>query len=142
MLDIKIKYFDDIIPIEQIAIGDWIDLRSAETVYLKKFDYKLISLGVCMELPKGYHAIIAPRSSTFSKWGIIQANSIGIIDESFCGDNDLWGMLVIALRDTLINKNDRICQFTIVKKTEPIDFTRVARLGNNDRGGWGSTGRN
>ena len=142
MLDIKIKYVTDIKPIEVTENGDWIDLRASETIELDPLEFAYIPLGVCMQLPKGYSAIIAPRSSTFKKWGVIQANSIGVIDESYCGDNDQWCLPVIALRQTKIHKNDRICQFRLVKKTESIDFTRVQELGNMDRGGLGSTRRN
>lgn len=142
MLEIKIKYVRDIKPIEVNEIGDWIDLRSAMDISLEPFEFTYLSLGVCMQIPKGYTAIIAPRSSTFRKWGIIQTNSIGVIDESYCGDNDEWCLPVLALRRTHIHKNDRICQFRLVKKTESIDFTRVNTLGNADRGGLGSTGVN
>ena len=140
MLDIKIKYVTDIKPIEIAEKGDWIDLRAGKTVELEPFEYAQIPLGVCMQIPHGYTAIIAPRSSTYKKWGIIQVNSIGVIDESYNGDNDQWCLPVVALRTTKIYKNDRICQFRLIKKTEGIDFTRVNQLGNSDRGGFGSTG--
>ena len=140
MLDIKIKYVTDIKPIEIAEKGDWIDLRAGKTVELEPFEYAQIPLGVCMQIPQGYTAIIAPRSSTYKKWGIIQVNSIGVIDESYNGDNDQWCLPVVALRTTKIYKNDRICQFRLIKKTEGIDFTRVNQLGNSDRGGFGSTG--
>ena len=142
MLEIKIKYVSDIKPIEVNSVGDWIDLRAGKDVELEDFEYAQIPLGVCMQIPSGYTAIIAPRSSTFKKWGILQVNSIGIIDESYCGDNDEWCLPVIALRKTKIHKNDRICQFRLIRKTERIDFTRVKTLGNTDRGGLGSTGTN
>lgn len=142
MLDIKIKYVTDIKPIEVSENGDWIDLRAGKTVELEPFEFAYIPLGVCMEIPKGYTAIIAPRSSTYKKWGIIQVNSIGVIDESYNGDNDQWCLPVVALRTTKIYKNDRICQFRLIKKTDRIDLTRVHELGNKDRGGLGSTGRN
>ena len=142
MLDIKIKYVTDIKPIEVTENGDWIDLRAGKTMELEAFEFAYIPLGVCMQIPEGYSAIIAPRSSTFKKWGIIQVNSIGVIDESYCGDNDQWCLPVMAMRTTKIYKNDRICQFRLIKKTEQIDFTRVNELGNKDRGGLGSTGRN
>lgn len=142
MLEIKIKYVSDIKPIEVNEIGDWIDLRAGKDMDLEPLDFVYIPLGVCMQIPKGYTAIIAPRSSTFKKWGIIQTNSIGVVDESYCGDNDEWCLPVLAIRRTHIHKNDRICQFRLVKKTEPIDFTRVNTLGNTDRGGLGSTGVN
>ena len=142
MLNIKIKYVTDIKPIEVTENGDWIDLRAGKDIELEKFEFAYIPLGVCMQIPKGYTAIIAPRSSTFKKWGIIQVNSIGIIDESYNGDNDQWCLPVMAMRTTKIYKNDRICQFRLIKKTDSIDFTRVTELGNKDRGGLGSTGRN
>lgn len=141
MVDVKIKYFDkDLIKVEKIDKGDWIDLRSAETVELKAGEFKLIPLGVAMELPEGYEAHVVPRSSTFKKWGIIETNSMGIIDESYKGDNDQWFFPAYALRDTKIEKNDRICQFRIVKKMEAVNFETVEVLGNKDRGGHGSTG--
>ena len=142
MLNIKIKYIRDIKPIEFFDDGDWIDLRSGMDVVMRAGDSAVIPLGVAMEIPKGHTAIIVPRSSTFSKWGIIQTNSIGIIDESYCGDNDQWFYPAYALRDTVINVNDRICQFRIVEKQPLIDFEEVEILGNDDRGGIGSTGTN
>lgn len=142
MEQIKIKYFTDIQPVEPIVKGDWIDLRAAEDITLRKGDFALIPLGVAIELPAGYEAIVAPRSSTLKKFGVIQANSIGVIDESYCGDNDQWMMPVIAVRDTEIKKNDRICQFRIFKHQPSIHFKCVNVLGNNDRHGFGSTGTN
>ena len=142
MEKIKIKYFDkNIDKIKKINKGDWIDLRSAEDVELKAGDFKLISLGVSMELPKGYEAHIVPRSSTFKTWGILQTNSIGIIDESYCGDNDIWKMPVYATRDTVIHKNDRICQFRIMKHQPTIEFDEVEHLEGEERGGFGSSGK-
>ena len=122
--------------------SDWIDLRAAEGVELKRGDCKLISLGVSMELPKGYEAHIVPRSSTFKTWGIIQTNSIGIIDESYQSDSDIWRYPVYATRDTVIRKNDRICQFRIEKHQPTIEFEEVEHLEGNERGGFGSTGLN
>lgn len=140
-MQIKIKYFtDQIDKLAKITQGDWIDLRSAETIILKAGDFKLIPLGVAMQLPAGYEAHIVPRSSSFKNWGILQTNSIGIIDNSYCGDNDQWLMSVYATRDTIINQNDRICQFRIVKNQEPVEFITVEHLDNSDRGGYGSTG--
>jgi dUTP pyrophosphatase len=142
-MKIKVKYHNkNIDKIEKIEVGDWIDLRSAETVTLKQGDFKLISLGVSIQLPDGYEAHVAPRSSTFKKWGIIQTNSFGIIDESYAGNNDIWMMPVLAMRDTTINENDRICQFRIVKKMPNIEIIEVDNLENEDRGGFGSTGSN
>ena len=137
---IKIKDLTDVEKIGKIDVGDWIDLRAAEDVTMKKGDYKMISLGVAMELPRGYEALIAPRSSTFKKYGIIIANSIGIVDESYKGDNDEWRLLAIALRDTEIKKNERICQFRIIKHQPEIELCEVEMLGNPDRDGIGSTG--
>lgn len=140
METIKIKYFTDIDHIGMKDGSDWIDLRSSEDIDIKQGEFKLIKLGVAMELPKGYEAHIAPRSSTFKNFGIIQTNSFGIIDESYCGNNDEWKMPAYALRDTHISKNDRICQFRIVKKQPKIEFNIVDMLNNIDRNGIGSTG--
>ena len=134
------EIYNEIDKIEKIAQGDLIDLRAAETIRMKAGDFKLIPLGVAMELPKGYKANVYPRSSTFKNFGIILANSVGQIDESYCGDNDQWMFPAIALRDTIINVNDRICQFEIQKKQPDIEFVEVDFLGNEDRGGIGSTG--
>lgn len=140
---IRIKYFAE--GIEKLAYidgkSDWIDLRAAETVELKTGEFKLISLGVAMELPKGYEAHVVPRSSTFKNYGILQVNSCGIIDGSYCGDEDLWYMPVYATRDTVVRKNDRICQFRIVENQPKLTFEKVERLGNRNRGGFGSTGK-
>lgn len=140
--DIKIKYLANIVPIKAIKQGDWIDLRCAEDIEMKAGEYKLIPLGVAMELPKGYEAIVAPRSSTFKNFGIILANSIGVIDESYCGDNDQWHFPAIALRDTKIKRNDRICQFRIQEHQPAVNLVTVANLGNANRGGIGSSGVN
>lgn len=141
METISIKYFvDDIDHIRKLNIGDWIDLRAAETVNLKAGEFKLIKLGIGMILPKRYEAHIAPRSSTFKNFGVIQTNHLGIVDESYCGDNDQWMFPAYALRDTTINKNDRICQFRIMKKQPAIKFKVVKSLSDKDRGGFGSTG--
>ena len=139
---IEIKYFDDEIEkIKKIDKGDWIDLRSAEEVELKAGEFKLISLGIGMKLSDGYEAHIAPRSSTFKTWGVLQTNSVAVIDNSYCGENDIWKYPVYATRDTIIHKNDRICQFRIVKKQPSIEFIEVAHLEENSRGGFGSTGK-
>ena len=140
-MNIKIKYHNkNIDKVNKISKGDWIDLRAAENVELKAGDFKLVSLGISMELPEGYEAHIVPRSSTFKNFGIIQTNHQGVIDESYCGDNDIWKYPVYALRDTIINENDRICQFRIVKKMPQVTFEEVDKLDNVDRGGFGSTG--
>lgn len=137
---IRIKYLRDIQKVEKISVGDWIDLRAAEDVIMKAGEFKMIPLGVAMELPKGYEALVAPRSSTFKKYGVILANSIGIIDETYKGDNDEWNFLAFAVRDTEIKKNERICQFRIIEHQPTIHLIEVETLGNPDRGGIGSTG--
>ncbi len=143
MNKILVRYHNDNIDkIEKISKGDWIDLRAAETVELKAGDFKIISLGISMKLPEGYEAHIVPRSSTFKKWGILQTNHMGVIDNSYSGDNDIWGMPVLAMRDTVINENDRICQFRIVKRMEQVALEQVDHLEGVDRGGFGSTGAN
>ncbi|MGF9785753.1 dUTP diphosphatase [Bacillus velezensis] len=140
-LQIKIKYSDDTqTRISKIEQGDWIDLRSAEDITIKKGEFKLIPLGVAMELPEGYEAHVVPRSSTYKHFGIIQTNSMGVIDESYKGDNDFWFFPAFALRDTDISKGERICQFRIMKKMPEVELIEVDKLGNNDRGGLGSTG--
>ena len=143
MEKIKIKYFTEQIERLRLIDGksDWIDLRAAVDLELKKDEFALIPLGVAMELPKGYEAHVVPRSSTYKNYGIIQTNSMGVIDESYCGDNDQWFFPAYALRDTKICVNDRICQFRIEKKQPEIEFVEVEELGNQDRGGHGSTGK-
>ena len=142
---IKVRYHKelcpDLIEMKKVDKGDFIDLRAAETVDLKAGEFKLISLGISIQLPKGYHAEVVPRSSTFKNFGIIMTNSIGIIDESYCGDNDIWRFPALAMRDTIIIINDRICQFRVVKNRD-INIEVVDRLDNEDRGGIGSTGKN
>lgn len=143
MEKIKIRYSDPTMPKLEYIDGeksDWIDLRCAETVTMKPGEFRILSLGVTMQLPEGYEAHILPRSSTFKKFGIILSNSEGIIDNSYCGDNDIWGFPAIALRNTTIYRGDRICQFRIEKKQPQVIFEEVETLGNADRGGFGSTG--
>ena len=140
-MEIFIKYFDqDIVPIEKVEKGDWIDLRSAEDIEMKAGSFHLIRLGVGMILPEGYEAHVAPRSSTFKNFGIIQTNSPGIIDNSYSGEEDEWRMPAYALRDTVIHKNDRICQFRIVEKQPAVEFQVTDHLHDKSRGGFGSTG--
>ncbi len=121
--------------------SDWIDLRAAETVALKAGEFKLIPLGVAMKLPAGYEAHVVPRSSTFRNFGVLQANSMGVIDESYCGSNDQWMFPAYAVRDTVIHVNDRICQFRIMEHQPRIEFVRREALESSDRGGFGSTGK-
>ena len=143
MEQIKIKYFTD--KIDKLAYidgkSDWIDLRASEEVTLKQGEFALVPLGVAMELPKGYEAHIVPRSSTYKNFGVIQANHCGVVDGSYCGDNDMWRLPVIAMRDTQIHVNDRICQFRIMKNQPEILFEEVEHLEGKDRGGFGTTGK-
>lgn len=140
---IKILYHSDEIEKLRYIDGksDWIDLRSAGEYTLKQFDFALINLGVSIKLPEGYEMIIAPRSSTYKNYGIIQTNSIGVIDESYSSNSDVLMMPALALRDTVIHVNDRVCQFRIVKHQPAIEFEIVEDLGDNVRGGIGSTGK-
>ena len=144
-MKIQIKYFSD--KIEKLDyIGgnksDWIDVRAAKDVELKAGEFKLIPLGIAMKLPKGYEAHVVPRSSTFKNFGIIQVNSMGVIDGTYCGDNDQWHFPAYALRDTKISINDRICQFRIMENQPNLEFEEVAKLDEKDRGGFGTTGVN
>ena len=141
-MQIKIKYLNDTIEKIRYIEGksDWMDLRAAEDAVMKAGDFRLIPLGIAMELPEGYEAHVVPRSSTFKNFGLIQTNSMGVIDESYCGDNDWWYWPAYALRDTEIKKGDRICQFRIMEHQPAFDFIEVDRLTGEDRGGFGSTG--
>ena len=141
MMEIKIKYFTDVEPIAKKNNSDWHDLRAAERVELKQGEFKLIPLGVGMILPDDYEANIVPRSSTFKTWGIIQTNHFAVIDNSYSGDNDQWFYPVYATRDTVIEKNDRICQFRINKIQPRFEFEEVEHLDEVSRGGIGSTGK-
>ena len=143
MKQIKIRYISkEIEPLRYIdGKSDWIDLRCAKRTELKAGEFALIPLGVAMQLPEGYEAHVVPRSSTFKTWGIIQTNSMGIIDNSYCGSNDEWKMQVYATRDTIIEVNDRICQFRIMENQPELVFTEDSLEKNEDRGGHGSTGK-
>lgn len=140
---IRVKYFND--RIKRLAYvdgkSDWIDLSAAEDVVMKAGDFYLIPLGVSMELPKGYEAHVVPRSSTYKNFGIIQTNHMGVIDESYCGDQDQWFFPAYALRDTQIREGDRICQFRIMEHQPAVVFEETETLSGEDRGGFGSTGR-
>ena len=147
MEQIKIKYFKNELneeqqPVEIKPTGDWIDLRPNATYNLRKGDFALIKLGVGMKLPEGFEAHLAPRSSTFKKWHILQVNSVGVIDNSYSGDEDEWMMPVYATEDTLIERGDRICQFRIMQKQPEVEFVTVEKLDDVSRGGIGSTGTN
>lgn len=137
---IKIKYLADIEHIKPIVNGDWIDLRISEDVSMAKGEYRLLPLGIAMQLPEGYEAIVAPRSSTHKNYKILMTNSIGVIDESYCGNDDMWRFPAYATEGTFIPKNTRLCQFRIIKHQPAIHFEEVEDLGNENRGGIGSTG--
>ena len=139
-MNIKVKYFTDIDPIKEISGGDWYDLRTAEEVTMEAGEFRLIPLGVAMELPDGFEAHVVPRSSTYKNYSVIQANHMGVIDNSYCGDDDQWMFPAIAFQDTNIPKGTRICQFRIVEKQPPVKFETVAHLTGPNRGGFGSTG--
>lgn len=141
MLNIKVKYHNPYFEkLKIIPSGDWVDLRAAERVEMRAGEFRIISLGVSMKLPDGYEAHVVPRSSTFKRWGILQVNSMAVIDNSYCGENDVWGFPALAMRDTVIDAGDRICQFRIMKKMEPVEFTEVEHMEDESRGGFGSTG--
>lgn len=139
---IRVKYHSD--KIEKLCYingkSDWVDLRSAEDVTMHAGEFRLIDLGISVQLPEGYEMLIAPRSSTFRNFGLIQTNSIGIVDESYCGDDDRLMFPCLAVRDTQIHVNDRICQFRIIEHQPQLSFEEVETLGNAARGGFGSTG--
>ena len=143
MEELKVKYFVEGLDALCYVDGksDWIDLRCAENVTLKAGEFRLIPLGVAIALPEGYEAHIVPRSSTFKNYGILQANSMGVVDCSYCGDNDQWRMPAYATRDVTIEKNARICQFRIMRNQPPLNFITVDHLDGPDRGGFGSTGK-
>lgn len=138
--EIKIKYLPGSPHLEQKEGSDWIDLYTYEDIYLPKGSFTIISLGVAMKIPDGYEAIIAPRSSTFKRWGILQTNSIGVIDNSYCGNDDIWGMPVYATFDIVIPKGTRLCQFRIQQKQPNVIFIDTDDLKTDSRGGFGSTG--
>ena len=129
----KLRYID--------GKSDWIDLRVAENVSMKQGEYRLISMGISVEIPKGYEMLIVPRSSAYKNFGILQTNAIGVVDESFCGDNDIIHMPILAMRDTEIHINDRIGQFRLMPHQPEVHFIEVDHLDNEDRGGFGNTGK-
>ena len=140
-MKIYVKYHNPrLIKLDKLGIGDWIDLRAAEDVQLRQGEFRLISLGISVKLPEGYEAHIAPRSSSFKKWGFLQTNGVGIVDNSYSGTNDLWMLPVYATRDAEIKENDRICQFRIMKQMPELEFCETETLDDTDRGGFGATG--
>lgn len=143
METIRIKYFSDAVPplCQVDGKSDWIDLYAAETVTLRAGESALIPLGVAMALPEGYEAHVAPRSSTFKAYGLLQSNGVGVVDWSYRGDEDQWRMPVYATRDVTVEAGSRICQFRIVRNQPPISFQVCEHLDGPSRGGFGSTGR-
>lgn len=133
------ELYPDLLPVEKK--GNYIDLRAAERVELKAGEHKIISLGVSMQLPEGYYAQLVPRSSAFKNWKILETNSPAIIDTAYCGDDDIWKMSVYATADTIIEMNERVCQFAIFKDND-FDLETVDKLNGTNRGGFGSTGKN
>ena len=137
---IKIKYHTDNIELSNIPQGDWQDLKASIDIDISRFESAKIPLGVSIQVPSGYEAHVSPRSSTYEKWGIIQTNSVGVIDEKYCGNNDIWAFPALAMRDTKIRKGDRICQFRIISKQPKLLYEVVEDMKNENRGGFGSTG--
>ena len=109
-------------------------------MYLKQFEFKIISLGVSMKMPEGYYAHIVPRSSAFKNFGVLMTNSMGVIENDYSGDGDVWGFPALAMRETIIPRGTRLCQFRLFKSAEPVEFVQVEHLDGPDRGGFGSTG--
>ena len=140
-MDIKVKYFDNACKFEKIYNGDWIDLRSRIEIEGHAGQYYEIPLGVAMELPEGHEAHVIPRSSSFKRYGFIQTNSMGLIDNTYCGDTDEWKLPVLFMRHTVIHKGDRVCQFRIVENMKSVNFQIVTKLYGKNREGLGSTGK-
>lgn len=136
-MEIKINTHGGPVP---VVHGEWIDLYTAEDVYLKQFEFRIISLGVSMKMPEGYYAHIVPRSSAFKNFGVLMTNSMGVIENDYSGDGDVWGFPALAMRETIIPRGTRLCQFRLFKSAEPVEFVRVEHLDGPDRGGFGSTG--
>ena len=148
-MKIKIKYFDNAKELNMIEKGNWCDLYANKDMFIPEGERAMVPLGFALELPEGWEGHLAPRSSTFKTWGIIQTNHIGIIDNSYCGDNDQWFYPAYCLEPknfidnqygTLIRKGDKIAQFRIIEVQPKLEFEKVESLGNKDRGGFGSTG--
>ena len=142
-MTMKVKYKEGVKPIVRAYDGEWFDLRAAKDYSLVKGDLLKIDLGVAIELPEGYEAIIRPRSSTAFEYGMLMACS-GVIDHMYCGDEDWWNFGAYVIRSGQIKKNDRICQFRIQKQQPSVaelNIETVEHLGNRNRGGFGSTER-
>lgn len=148
-MKLRIKYFEGATRLQKIAKGNWIDVYANKDVFIKVGDRAMVPLGFALELPQGWEGHLAPRSSTFKTWGIIQTNSIGVVDDTYIGDNDQWHMPVFCLQGkhieveeqgTWIRKGDKIGQFRIMEVMPEIEFEEVDTFGNSDRGGFGTTG--
>lgn len=149
-MEIRIKYFEGAVRLKKIAKGNWIDVYANKDMFIKEGERAMIPLGFALELPKGYEAHLAPRSSTFKTWGIIQTNSVGVVDDTYIGDNDQWHMPVFCLqgkdlnediKGTFIKRGDKIGQFRIMEVMGDIELLEVDSFGNEDRGGFGTTGK-
>lgn len=141
MIELRIKNLGGLERPLMVGLGDWVDIAVPEDIEMKAGEYKEIPLGIALELPKGCEAIMAPRSSTFRKYGIILTGSIGVIDEAYNGDDDEWKFPAYATRDTKICKGDRICQFRTFAHQGDVMLHYVDSLNNASRGGLGSTGQ-
>ena len=144
-MKMEIKYFEGATKLKKISKGNWIDVYASKDVFVPLNDRAMIPLGFALELPKGWEGHLAPRSSTFKTWGIIQTNSVGVVDDTYIGDNDQWHMPVYCLDSkneggTWIKKGDKIGQFRIMEVMPEIEFEEVEVFNNSDRGGFGSTG--
>lgn len=144
-MKIKIKYLQDATRMNKITKGNWIDVYAYEDTFVPEGERAMINLGFALELPKGWEGHLAPRSSTFKTWGIIQTNSVGVVDDTYIGDNDIWHMPVYCLQakdenGTWIKTGDKIGQFRIMEVMPEIEFEEVESFGNQDRGGFGTTG--
>ena len=150
---IRIKYFDKATKLKKITKGNWIDVYANKDVFVKCGERAMVPLGFALELPEGWEGHLAPRSSTFKTWGIIQTNSVGVVDDTYIGDNDQWHMPVYCLqgkdiesengeevKGTWIRKGDKIGQFRIMEVMPEIEFEEVESFGNKYRGGFGTTG--
>ena len=153
-MKLRVKYLDGAKKMEKITKGNWIDVYAYEDVFVPVGQRKMINLGFALELPQGWEGHLAPRSSTFKTWGIIQTNSVGVVDDTYIGDNDIWHMPVYCLqfkdyadrgigleKGTWIHKGDKIGQFRIMEVMPEIEFEEVESFGNADRGGFGTTGQ-
>ena len=154
---IPIRYLDGAKELVINPKGNCIDVYAYEDMFIPYMSYAMINLGFAMQLPKGKIAKLYPRSSTFKTWGLIQTNHTGIIDESYCGNDDIWHLPVqctmpkqvekvminghkVTVAGTWVKKDDKIAQFEIVDAMEMPTFKKVEDLGNYNRGGFGSTG--